>query len=72
MFKTDPWGLRKNNGSNLVNEAVKKPLIDNRVYLEANRLGISYHVVDELVGIYFSENGSKNPVCFADLLEVVV
>jgi len=46
-------------------------LLDNGIYLEANKHHVSYKVVDELHEIYHQVNGRKPPSCFADLLEVV-
>ena len=67
----NPWGLEKNNRYKTVNQGSKKPLLDNSIYLEANKHNISYRVVDELKDIYFQNNGSNPPSCLVDLLEVL-
>lgn len=46
-------------------------LLDNQIYLEANKHKVSYKTVDELHEVYHRVNGTHPPSCFADLLEVV-
>ena len=66
-----PPGSNKNNGGKDVKKAGKTHLVDNSIYLEANKHNISYKVVDELNKIYYENNGSNPPSCLADLLEVL-